>query len=73
MDLQYKIAHESSMQKVKAKEANMYRVIPGAGKQDTTRSSLSLAKHFIKKPPCSSFVVIVENGKVRLQDCLQRK
>ena len=73
MDLQYKIAHESSMQKVKAEEAKLYRAILGASKKDTTRSSLSLAKHFIKKSPCSSFVLIVENGKVRLQDYLQRK
>ena len=53
--------------------AIQYKQIPRDSKQDTTRSSLSLAKHFIKKSPCSSSVLIVENGKVRLQDYLQRK
>lgn len=67
VDLQFKITHGSSVQNVLVEEAKLYdasKVILGASKHNAIRSSLSLAKHCVKRLPCSSSVLVVENGKV---------
>lgn len=72
VDLQFKITHGSSVQNVLVEEAKLYdasKVILGACKRNAIRSSLSLAKHCVKRLPCSSSVLVVENGKVIFQRC----
>lgn len=72
VDLQFKITHGSSVQNVLVEEAKLYdasKVILGACKRNAIRSSRSLAKHCVKRLPCSSSVLVVENGKVIFQRC----
>lgn len=72
VDLQFKITHGSSVQKVLLEEAKLYdasKVILGSSKHNAIRSSLSLAKYCVKRLPCSSSVLVVENGKVIFERC----
>ena len=72
VDLQFKITHGSYVEKVLLEEAKLYdasKVILGSSKHNAIRSSLSLAKYCVKRLPCSSSVLVVENGKVIFERC----
>lgn len=72
VDLQFKITHGSSVQKVLVEEAKLYdasKVILGASKHNAIRSSLSVAKYCVKRLPCCSSVLVVENGKIIFERC----
>ncbi|KAH9308314.1 hypothetical protein KI387_036225, partial [Taxus chinensis] len=68
--LQFKITHGSSVRKVLVEEAKLHeatKVILGASKHKALGSPISLAKYCVKKLPCSTSVLVVENGKVKFE------